>query len=66
MCSEVHKLLHSIWNKEEIPHRGNSLSMHPFSRKAIRHIVLTIKTSLLLSTYKRLSNILLSGLPPHA
>jgi hypothetical protein len=43
MCSEIHKLLHSIWNKEEMPHRGNNLSLYPFSRKAIRNIVVMIK-----------------------
>lgn len=44
MYSEIHKHLHSIWNKEEIPHRGNNLSLYPFSRKAIGNIVVMIKT----------------------
>ena len=63
---EIHKLIISIWNKEELPEE--------WKESTIVHIYKGDKTdcsnyggiSLFPSTYKLLSNILLSRLTPHA
>jgi hypothetical protein len=37
--SEVHKLINSIWNKEEFPEEWKERSLYPFIRKVIKTIV---------------------------
>ena len=64
---EIHNLIISIWNKEELPEEWKEMITVPIYKKGnktdccnYRHI------SLLPMTYKILSNILPSRLTPHA
>jgi hypothetical protein len=65
--TEMHKLINSIWNKEKLPEVWKESIIIPIYKKGYktdcsnyRHI------TLLSTTYKILSNILLSGLTPYA
>jgi hypothetical protein len=40
--AEIHKLINSIWNKEELPEDWRSRSSYPSSRRAIKQIVVII------------------------
>jgi hypothetical protein len=57
----IHKSVNSIWNKEELPDHRRSLLLYQFARKAIK----LTGISLLSTSYKILSNILLSRLCPY-
>jgi hypothetical protein len=35
-CSEIHELIDSIWNKEELSQQWKSLLLHQFTRRAIK------------------------------
>ena len=41
---EIHKLIISIWNKEELPEEWKELIILPIYKKAIKQIVVTIGT----------------------
>jgi len=43
LCSDIHKLINSIWNKEECCCSGRNLSVHPFTKKVIKLIVVIIE-----------------------
>jgi hypothetical protein len=64
--SEIHKLINSILNKEEFSEEWKEsiiLLIYKKSEK-LTVVIIYICISLLLTTYKILSNILLSGLTP--
>ena len=42
--SEIHKLNHSIWNKDELPEEWKSRSLYQFTRRVIKQAVLTLKS----------------------
>jgi hypothetical protein len=42
LWSDIHKLIDSIWNKEELPICGRSLLLYQFRRKAIKLTALII------------------------
>jgi hypothetical protein len=59
--SEIHKLVNSIWNKEELPEEWKELIIVPISEKGEKTDCGYFRGMSLLSTaYKILSNILLS------
>ena len=63
---EIHKLIISIWNKEELPEEWKEPIVVPTYRKGDKTDCSNYRgTSLLPSTYKILSNILLSSLTPY-
>ena len=62
-----HKLLFSIWNKEELPEEWKDLIIVPIYKKGdITDYSNYRGITLLPTTYKILSNILLSSLTPYA
>jgi len=64
---EIHKLIISIWNKEELPEEWKELIIVPIYKKSdITDCSNYRGISLLPTTYKILSNILLSRLTPYA
>jgi hypothetical protein len=64
--SEIHKLIMLIWNKEELPHQWKE-SVVPIHKKGDKTDCNNYRGLSLLSTsYKILSNILLSRLIPYA
>ena len=42
ICYEIHKLIISIWNKEELPEEWRSQLLYLFIRKVIKQIVVII------------------------
>jgi hypothetical protein len=67
LCSEIHKLIHSIWNKEELPQQWKESITAPIYKKGDGSDCNNYRGISLLSTaYKMLSNILLSRLTPCA
>jgi hypothetical protein len=66
LLSAIHKLIHSVWNKEELPDRWKKSIIVPAHKKSDKtdsndyHWI-----SLLSTSYKILSNILLSRLSPY-
>jgi sorting nexin-29 len=65
--SEIHKLIKLIWNKEELPHQKKESIVVPIHKKGDKTDCSNYRGISLLSTsYKILSNILLSRLTPHA
>ena len=64
---EVHNLIISIWNNEELPEERKELSNVPIYKKGDKIDCSNYRgISLLQTTYKILSNILLSKLTPYA
>jgi len=64
---EIHKLIISIWNKEELPEEWKELSIVLIYKKGNKTDCSNYRCMLLLpSTYKSLSSILLSRLTPYA
>ena len=64
---EIHKLIISIWNEEELPEEWKELIIVPIYKKGDKTYCSNYRgISLLPTTYKILSNILLSSLTPYA
>jgi hypothetical protein len=64
--SEIHKLIISIWNKEDLPEEWKESVIVPIYKKGDKTDCSNYRgTSLLSTTYKILSNILLSMLTPY-
>ena len=67
ICSEIHKLINSIWNKENLPEKWKESIIAPMYKKGDKTDCSNYRGVLLLyTTYKILSNILLSRLTPYA
>jgi hypothetical protein len=67
ICPEIHKLINSIWNKEELPEQLKESVIVPVYKKGDKTDCSNYcSISLLSTTYKILSNILLSRLTPYA
>jgi len=67
ICSEIHKLINSTWNKKESPEeRKESIIIPTYKKGDNRDCSYNRGISLVFTTYKILSNILLSKLIPHA
>jgi hypothetical protein len=65
--SEIHKLIKLIWNKEEFPHQCKEPIVVPIHKRDDNTDCSNYRGISLLSTsYKILSNILLTTLTPHA
>jgi hypothetical protein len=65
--SEIHKLIMLIWNKEELPHQWKESIVVPIHKKGDKTDCSNYRGISLLSTScKILSNILLSRLIPYA
>ena len=64
---EIHKLIISIWDKEDLPEERKESIIVPSCKKGDKTDCNTYRgISLLPTTYKRLSNILLLRLTPYA
>ena len=67
ICCEIHKLIISIWNKEELPEEWKESIIVRIYKKADKPDYSNYSgISILLTTCKILSNILLSRLTPYA
>ena len=67
ICYQIHKLIVSIWNKEELPEEWKESITVPIHKKGDKTDCNNYRgISLLPTTYKILSNILLSRLTPYA
>jgi len=67
ICFEVHYLITSIWKKEELPEEWKELIIEPIHKNGDKTDCNNYRgMSLLPTTYKILSNILLSRLLPYA
>jgi len=67
ICVEIHKLNNSIWNKEELPKKWKESIIVPCYKKGHKTDCSNYRgISLLQSTYKIVSNILLSRLTLYA
>ena len=65
--SRIHKFINSIWNKKELPEEWKESIIVPSYKKGDNRNCGHFRgMSLVLTTYKILSNILLSKLIPHA
>jgi len=65
--SEINKLINSIWNKEELPEEWKETIIVPIYMEGDKTDCSNYRgISLLSTTYKILSNILLSRLSPYA
>jgi hypothetical protein len=63
--SETHKLINSIWSKEELPQQWKEYSIVPSYKKGDKTDCSNYTGILVLTTtYEILSNILFSGLTP--
>ena len=61
--SQIHKLLNSVWNRQELPEEWRESVILPIWKKDDKADCSNFRsTSLLLSTYKIISNVLLSML----
>ena len=64
---EIHKIIISIWNNEDLPEEWKELIIVPIYKKGDKTDCSNYRGILLLpTTYKILSNILLSRLTPYA
>jgi hypothetical protein len=64
--SEIHKLINLIWNKQELPDRWKESIIVPIQKKGDKTACsIYCGISLLSTSYKILSNILLSRLTPY-
>jgi hypothetical protein len=65
--SEIHNLINAIWNKEELSEEWKESSSVPIYKEGDKTDCSNYRgMSLLSTTYKTLSNILLSRLTPYA
>jgi len=65
--SEIHKLINSIWNKEEMPEEWTELIIVPVCMKGDKTDCSNYRgVSLMPTMYKIIFNILLSRLTPYA
>jgi hypothetical protein len=65
--SEIHELIMLIWNKEELPYQWKESIVVPIHKKGDTTDCSNYRgTSFLSTSYKILSNILLSSLIPYA
>jgi hypothetical protein len=65
--SEIHKLIKLIWNKEKLPHQWKEAIVVPIHKKSDKTDCSNYQVISLLSTsHKILSNILLARLTPYA
>jgi hypothetical protein len=63
ICPEIHKLINSVWNKEELPEQWKESIVAPVYKKGDKTDCSNYRgISLLSTTHKILSNILLSRL----
>jgi hypothetical protein len=66
LLSAIHKLVNSVWNKEELPDQWKESIILPIHKKSDKTDCNNYRgISLLLTSYKILSNILLSRLSPY-
>jgi hypothetical protein len=66
ICSEIHELITSIWNKEKLPEEWKESILVPIYKKGDKTDCSNYRgISLLSTTYKIPSNILLSRLIPY-
>jgi hypothetical protein len=66
LLSEIHKLINSVWNKEELPDQWKESIIVPIHKKGVKTDCNNYRgVSLLTTSYKILSNILLSRLVPY-
>jgi hypothetical protein len=66
LCSEIHRLTSSIWNKEELPQQWKESIIIPAYKKGDKTDCNNYQgISLLLTAYKIVSNILLARLTPY-
>jgi hypothetical protein len=66
ICSDIHKLINSVWNKEELREQWKESIVLPVYKKGDKTDCSNYRSiSLLSTTYKILSNILLSRLIPY-
>jgi hypothetical protein len=66
LYSEIHRLICSIWNKEELPQQWKESIIVPIYKMGGKTDCNNYRgTSLLSTAYKILSNILLAGLIPY-
>ena len=64
---EIHKLINSIWNKEDLPKGWKESNIVPIYKKVYKTDCSNYRgTSLLPTLYKIVSNILLTRLTPYA
>jgi len=67
ICLEIHKLITSIWKKEKLPEEWKGSLLAPIHKKGDKTDCYNYRgISLFPTTYKLLSNILLSRLIPYA
>jgi len=67
ILSEIHKIINPTWNKEELPEEWKESIVVPVCKKGYKTECSNYRgISLLLTTYKIISNILLSRLTPYA
>jgi hypothetical protein len=67
ICSDIHKLINSILNKKELPKEWKESIIVPVYKNTDKTDCINYRgISLLSTTYKILSNILLSRLTPYA
>ena len=66
MCFEIHKLITSIWKRETLPEEWKESIIVPIHKKDKTDCNNYRGISLLPTTYRILSNILLSRLIPYA
>jgi hypothetical protein len=65
LYSEIHRLICSIWNKEELPQQWKESIIVPIYKKGDKIFNNYRRISLLSTAYKRLSDILLARLTPY-
>jgi hypothetical protein len=66
LLSEIHKLINSVWIKEELPDQWKESIVVPVHKKVTKlNVIFIFGISLLSASYKILSNILLSKLNPY-
>jgi hypothetical protein len=51
LCSEIHKLICSIWNKEELPHQWKESIIIPVHKKGDKTIIITKESPYCLQTF---------------